>query len=141
MCESFILAAEELANWCDNHLDSFPPIIINITDGEPTDGDPLPIAEKIKQLSTNDGQVLVFNVHITTSSSHEFVYIDSEIALPNDNAKRLFKMSSLLTPDMQNLAALAGFKVNADSRGYSYNANITSLISFLDIGTRASNLR
>lgn len=141
MCDAFLLAAEELANWCDNHLDSFPPIVINITDGEATDGDPLPIVETIRQINTDDGQALVFNVHITALSGNEYIYADSEKTLPNDNAKRLFKMSSLLTSDMQSIAANAGFNVNPNSRGYCYNADITSLINFLDIGTRASNLR
>lgn len=141
MSEAFILAAEELAIWCDNHENSFPPIVINITDGEPTDGDPLEIVEKIKQISTNDGQVLVFNLHITAASRQEFIYVDSEKVLPNANAKRLFKMSSVLIPAMVDLAGTAGFNVTQDSKGYCYNAEITSLISFLDIGTRASNLR
>lgn len=141
MCEAFILAAEELAIWCDNHENSFPPIVINITDGEPTDGNPQEIVEKIKQISTNDGQVLVFNVHITTASRQEFIFANSQKVLPNANAKGLFKMSSVLTPAMVDLAGVAGFNVTEDSKGYCYNAEITSLISFLDIGTRASNLR
>jgi len=141
MCQAFISAAEAIATWCDNHMDSFPPIVINITDGEPTDGNPQEIVEKIKQISTNDGQVLIFNAHISATSPQEFVFVSSEDVLPNENAKRLFKMSSVLTPPMVDLAKIAGFNVVPESRGYCYNAAITSLISFLDIGTRASNLR
>lgn len=141
MSEAFLKAAEELATWCDNHPNSFPPILINITDGEPTDGDPEQIAEKIKWISTDDGNVLVFNVHITPASYNQFLYIDSEEVLPNPEAKRLFRMSSQLTPSMQSLAANSGFTVGVNSRGYCYNAEIVSLISFLEIGTRAANLR
>lgn len=141
MCEVFRVAAKELVEWCDTYTQSFPPIIINITDGEPTDGDPESLAETIKQISTDDGNVLLFNVHITQSSYNQFIYADSENQLPSENAKKLFRMSSLLTPYMQNLARNAGFSVNENSRGYCYNADIVSLINFLDIGTRAANLR
>lgn len=141
MCDAFRMSANELVNWCDNHPQSFPPILINITDGEPTDGDPEELAEAIKQISTEDGNILVFNVHITKVSYNQILFADSEEKLPGENARMLFRMSNLLTAKMRELALNDGFNVNENSRGYCYNAEIVSLISFLDIGTRAANLR
>jgi hypothetical protein len=141
MCDAYKLAAEELANWCDSHSDSFPPILINITDGESTDGNPEPIVEKIKQLGTNDGDVLVFNVHISALERNQIQFPDSEDKCPAGNGKMLFRMSSNLTPAMQSLAVEFGFEVSQTARGYCFNAGIESLIKFLEIGTRASNLR
>ena len=61
MCSALIKAAEELADWCDNHPDSYPPTILHITDGEANDGDPEEIASQLATLSTNDGELLIFN--------------------------------------------------------------------------------
>lgn len=136
MCQAFRRAAQEVAGWCEHHLQSFPPIIINITDGEPTDGDPEEIAEMIKQIKTTDGGVLVFNLHIDIAKN-EILYVNSEDQLPDENAKRLFRMSSQFTPTMWDIALSMGYKIQQGARGYAYNARFESLINFLDIGTRA----
>src|SRR4030042_4548749 len=39
-----------LSDWLNAHPDCFPPIAINISDGEPTDGDPSQGAEPLHQL-------------------------------------------------------------------------------------------
>lgn len=40
MCQAMDLAGESLSGWIRTHADAFPPVVINITDGESTDGDP-----------------------------------------------------------------------------------------------------
>src|SRR5437588_3876040 len=40
MCQAFTRAHSILQAWIGQHAASFPPIVINITDGEATDGDP-----------------------------------------------------------------------------------------------------
>lgn len=141
MYRAFETAAKTLIDWCEKNQNSFPPILINITDGESTDGDPEEIAQQIQRISTNDGGVLVFNAHITSSNKKEYLFAFDESILPNENARKLFRMSSLLTPQMQENAKSFGLNITSESRGYCYNTEISSLISFLDIGTRASNLR
>jgi hypothetical protein len=66
MCHAFESAQKTLQGWIQQHSASFPPIVINITDGEATDGDPTPSAESVKQLATNDGNVLLFNIHVSS---------------------------------------------------------------------------
>lgn len=141
MFDAFKSAANELVNWCDMHQDSFPPIILNITDGEPTGEDPEPIAEQVKNIATNDGNVLVFNAHITKSSINKILFVSDESTLPTDNAKRLYRMSSKLTDIMKRTATQQGFSTNENTRGYAYNADMVSLVTFIDIGSRAGNLR
>ena len=41
MCEAFQKATGIIQNWLEQHPESFPPVVINITDGESTDGNPL----------------------------------------------------------------------------------------------------
>ena len=55
--------------------------------------------------------------------------------------KLLFRMSSVLPSYMQTAARQEGYGVSDGSRGFVFNADMVSVIRFLDIGTRPSNLR
>lgn len=141
MCQAMGKAQELLSNWNSQHPNGFPPIVINITDGEATDGDPTPAAEQVKALRTNDGNVLLFNIHISSKQGTGVEFTDKEDSLPDQYAKMLFRMSSLLPAHMQDVARQEGLAVSDTSRGFAFNADLVSLIRFLDIGTRPSNLR
>lgn len=141
MCQAFKLAHQLLQEWVSQHPNSYPPIVINITDGEATDGDPLPYARAISELSTSDGNVVVFNCHISSHSASPIIFPDSEAGLPDEYAKLLFQMSSILPESIRKTAEAEGYIVNERSRGFAFNADLVELIRFLDIGTRPSNLR
>jgi hypothetical protein len=141
MCQAFTKVQSILSSWTAQHPNSFPPIAINISDGESTDGDPVSGAESVKNLGTSDGSVLLFNIHISSHKGTPIEFPDSDAALPDEHARRLYNMSSLLPPHLQAAARQEGFKVSEMTRGFSFNADLVSLIRFLDIGTRPSNLR
>lgn len=131
-------------NWVGQHANCFPPIVINITDGEATDaneGDPVAAAEAIKALSVNDGNVLLFNIHLSSKQAATTEFPDSEATLPDQFAQQLFRMSSPLPPHQLTAAQQSKYPVSAGSRGFVFNADMVALVSFLDIGTRPSNLR
>lgn len=117
------------------------PVVINITDGEATDGDPSNQAEAVRSVSTADGPALIFTCHMSATQSSPIEYPDSEAGLPDQYSKQMFRMSSQLTPPMQSLARQQGLRVNEGSRGFVLNADMVALIRFLEIGTRPSNLR
>ena len=128
-----------LAPWVQSHTSSFPPIVINITDGEATDDnrDPRPAAEAVRTLSTMDGNVLLFNLHLSSHSGAPMLYPESEAGLPDEFARQLFQMSSLLPPHIREAAHSAGYAVGPQARGFVFNADIVEVIKFLDLGTRA----
>lgn len=128
-------------NWLTEHPDCFPPIVINITDGESTDGNPSAAAQAVRDLKSSDGNVLLFNVHLSTISAAPFEFPRSDSELPDQFAKQLFGMSSPLPDYLLNAAKQEGFNVSEGSRGFVFNADIVAVIRFLDIGTRPSNLR
>lgn len=130
-----------LAGWIAQHSDGFPPIVINITDGESTDGDPTQPAEAITSLATSDGNTLLFNVHLSSQRAEPVQFPDGEAELPDQYAKLLFRMSSPLPDFMRSVAQQEGFPVGDGARGFVFNADMVSVIQFLDIGTRPSNLR
>jgi hypothetical protein len=141
MCRVMKDAERITQDWLNQHPDCFPPIIINITDGESSDGDPRPQAQSLRDLTSSDGNVMMFNVHLSSSGGLPIEFPDSDLELPDQYAKQLFNMSSVLPEHIRNAAEQEGFKVSANSRGFVFNADIVSVIRFLDIGTRPSNLR
>ncbi|OQY98221.1 MAG: hypothetical protein B6D36_17885 [Planctomycetes bacterium UTPLA1] len=80
--------------------DSFPPMVFHLTDGE-SQTDAENVAEQIKQLSTSDGNVLMVNAYIGSSTSlsyggHEDFpgYVEVSEAGPDKDNIRMFNMSS-----------------------------------------------
>lgn len=126
-----------IASWCAAHPSSFPPIVINVTDGASTDGDPRAASDRLRALSTDDGATLVFNLHLSAMGGQAVAFPDSAAGLSDPNAQRLFDASSVLPPAMLEASAALGYPVRNGSRGFLYNADVTMVIDFLDIGTRA----
>ena len=143
MCTALNTAYEMVKNWIeDGHQGSFPPIVIHFTDGEnQEDGNPLDYAEPLKGLETNDGNVLLFNCHLSEAKADEFFFPHSGEILPNDYARSLFDMSSVLPDPIFDRARSEGFEVEPGARGMVFNADMTALIKFLDMGTRVATLR
>jgi hypothetical protein len=119
MLEAVELACGILRPWIDAHKRSYPPIVINITDGEPNE-DPTPAASTLMALGTDDGNVLLYNLHL------------SELAA----TPLLFQMSSLVPPRIQEELKLEGHSIEPGARGFVFNSDAVALIQFLDIGTR-----
>ncbi len=140
MCMALEQSYDLVANWIKSHKMAFPPIVINLTDGEATDGDPLPYAQEIMDLDTEDGNVLLFNCHISSTPSAPILFPDSADDIPDEYGKKMFDMSSVLTPGMVDLARDLGYSVSEQSRGLAFQADLVDLIRFLDVGTRAKEL-
>lgn len=141
MCQVLGMAKTLLEGWLAQHPNCFPPIVINITDGEATDGNPTLAAESIRKLRSNDGEVLLFNLHLSSQRAAAIEYPSSETGLPDQFAQQLFRMSSLLPDYMLSIARAEGMSVSEGSRGFVFNADMVAVIKFLDIGTRPSALR
>jgi hypothetical protein len=134
-------AREILSAWIADHPAAFPPIVINITDGESTDGKPEAAAQALRELATDDGNLLLFNAHLSSQGSAPIEFPDSEDGLPDQYAKLLFSLSSDLPSHVRSAAAAEGYTVSDGARGFVFNADLVSVIRFLDLGTRPSNLR
>ena len=141
MCQVLGQAHKIISDWTAKNPTGFPPIVINLTDGESTDGDPSSAADTIKAISTTDGNVLLFNGHISSTNASPILFPDAETSLPDDFARLLFRMSSNLTDHMLGEARKEGIAASPSSRGYVFNTNLEALINFIDIGTRPGNLR
>lgn len=141
MREAMSIIAETVADWCDKHPSSYPPTIVHVTDGQSTDGDPEDIAEAIRGISTNDGEVLLFNLHVDNEAGDEILFPSSEDQLPDEYGKLLFRMSSPFPEHLVGVAQSMGYEVTGESRFFAYKAGMDFIGHFFEIGTRASQLR
>ncbi len=130
MCAALSRAFDMATQWAINHPNNYPPVVVNLTDGMATDGDPVPIAQQITQIATNDGNALLFNVHIADIKASPVQYPVSESDLPNDQyARQLFRMSSMI-PETSRAALeqLIGRPVPPGARGMIFNGDASSIL-------------
>jgi len=142
MCRAAGEAKRILTEWLAAHPDCFPPIVIHITDGESTDGDPRERIQELTNLASSDGNVMVFNIHMSDNPNATSVtFPDSVDELPDEYSKMLFETSSPLTPTMRALCSEHGFNPSETARSFVLNADMILLVQAIDIGTRPANLR
>ncbi|MGB8508253.1 MAG: vWA domain-containing protein [Pyrinomonadaceae bacterium] len=106
----FALQRIEKAIQKERFKDSFPPIVFHLTDGE-SHTDAEPIARQVTSLSSSDGNVLLVNAYIGTSTQLNYKdpndfpgYLDEQEVGPSEDNLRLFRMSSVIPETMrQNL--------------------------------------
>ena len=141
--KAFAKAQQLLSQWMEKHQDKdcYPPTIINITDGEFNGAkrdEVLQMANELKSMFTNDGNVILFNIHFTAGKSDEEVVCPIEISELGGNsyAETLFNMSSLL-PERYNTDISRCLNDNRVERhrAMGVNADATALIKLMDIGT------
>lgn len=143
MNEAFRLANNILDNWLELHPDCFPPTVIHITDGESTDGNPEEEMQKTVEKQSSNGNVLLFNLHVSSNPNAKTIEFPSNNeGLPDQYSQMLYETSSPLTEFMISIAKNEyELNVSETSKGFVLNGDLALIITALDIGTRPSNLR
>jgi hypothetical protein len=140
MCEAMAVAGQPVYEWTVSHPDSFPPIIINITDGFVTDSpyegaDLDEWARRLTGIHTADGPALLFNVFLSPDHENMTLFPVSARGLPEPGPD-LFRISSALPAPMVTGALSKGIDVPAGARGFTFNADLSLLETFLEITVR-----
>ena len=135
LAQALELAREWVAGFIRTYPNSFPPIVINITDGKPTKDHPRAAAKALGELSTTDGQVLLFNIHLSEKTNRPIEFPASETELPDDFAKMLFRMSSVLPSSFVTAAVAQGYPAVEGSRGFVFNGDLIAMTKFMSVGT------
>lgn len=131
-----------LEDWMDEHRnqDCYPPTVINITDGE-FNGEKKEnvqqLCDELKSMHTNDGNVLLFNIHIQPGKGNMTVCpVDSEELNGNKYGETLYEMSSLLpTRYNEPISILRGDASIERHKAMAVNTDMSTLIQLMDIGT------
>ena len=142
MDAAFQRTAQLADEWCKTHPDSFPPVVINITDGEPYDMDNTRVeAEKLLKISNNDGDVLLFNAHLADGRKPSLVLPNDKSGLNNNLAEFLYDISSDLPDALMSEAKDIWETVDTGAKGMIYNAGAEDLIRMLNFGSTKATVR
>lgn len=148
MDKAFKRAEGLLENWMKDYHDKdcYPPTIINITDGEynGTSHDEMQqLANQLKSMFTNDGNVLFFNIHVVPGHAESVVFPATVDELNgNGYGEKLYNMSSLLPLNYnEQIRAIFGDK-QTDIRYHAMGVNtgMERLVKMMKIGTLSSML-
>jgi hypothetical protein len=127
----------------DDSLDPVP-LIINISDGEPTDSedDVRKYANEMMSITCPDGHPLIFNIHLSAKGGQEICMPMTDSVLPSDDkmSKLLFDISSTLPETMVQAARESGFP-NAEAGVKTFMSNVTEVekfVLFLNFGTKGT---
>lgn len=145
---------EIIETWISNHRDSFPPIVLNITDGMPTDDtsltaryennnsfgdlstlDIISMSKQIQKLKTSNGNVLVCNAHVSNEKLTQISYPMSTSDIDDPFAELMFEMSSVIPNELIALGTEMGLRISKGSRFFIFNADANSLLNFFSFGT------
>lgn len=139
MCQALRTARTIVDKFVAQYPNCYPPMIMNITDGDSTDGNPSEDAEILKRIQSSNGNVLVFNVHVSSTNAPSTIFPNGESALSDPYAKMLFRMSSQLPAKMRQIGRELRFEIADGAKGFAFNADLTCLTSLLEIGTRSQS--
>lgn len=119
------------------------PIVINVTDGYPDDEyEARQAAKDLLGINTDDGDLLLFNMHITNNGgkSSQFPKEKSELD-GSKEANFLFDISSVLDDKMVKNAFANGFeRVKLGSKGMIANASGPEIAKFISFGSSVSTV-
>ncbi len=142
MHKAFKKAKSLLEQWMKDYHDKdcYPPTVINITDGKfnnTTKDNMLQLSNELKSMFTNDGNVLLFNIHIAPDEEQTVVFPTSKDEVESGSyGETLYEMSSLLpTRYNQPISQLKGEQSNKRHAAMAVNADMSTLIQLMDIGT------
>ena len=151
MYEALIALHSMVEEWCSRseNYHSFPPVVINITDGECNDAsseDLVTIAQSIRNTHTVDGHTLFINVHLSTFDelTSSSILFPAERSFRTEDCYRqmLFDMSSSIP---QNLEPLISDIIQPQDvgpyRAVAFNASPIELFSILNIGSESIGFR
>jgi hypothetical protein len=123
-----------ISRWAAGHRDSYPPIVINITDGKPTE-DPAKEARMLSDVRTSDGSALLYNIHLSGTAARPIKFPAASSVLPDEFARMLFDISSVLPDKVRRDLLALDNPVDAGARGLIFNADPALLVRFLEVGT------
>ena len=149
---AFDKAKEDVEQWiaqqkAEGRTEIPSPIVINITDGEPYEGDDISkedVFEKTRQaamalmnVSTDDGNVRIFNVHHDPTISDPSLSFPTSQPTINENMAFLYQISSPMYEDLLDSAHTFGF-TEATIGSHCMISNekdVSRVVSFIEWGS------
>ena len=126
-------------NFAQNNPNSYPPIVINITDAISTDMDINDLSTKcsaIKSISTSDGNALVWNIHISNTSGETVLCPDDGSSMPDELAKAMLDAASPVPERAKGYAqTMYSWDLGEEAKCMAYNAEAKDLVRLLSFAS------
>jgi hypothetical protein len=135
MNAAFDVAVKAVGGWVQRRDNSFPPIVINITDGESTDADPSPNARDLTGLSTSHGNALLFTAYLGAGGGKQILYPDQPPVGMSPHALGMFNVSSVVPEVLRSNAESMNVKISPRGRGFLFNASLDEVSGLVNFGT------
>jgi hypothetical protein len=143
MCAALGEGLSLAAKWCRaaRNADSYPPTVINITDGEASDGsddDVRAIAAAIRATGTSDGAAILMNIHLARGGDEALpvLFPSCPEDLPDHRyARLLWDISSEMPPCHDDM--IAGIRPGAGPpfRAMGWGSHIGGVAAMMNIGS------
>lgn len=139
---AFEMAKDIIEKWVSDKPHNPAPVIINISDGVPYfDGKDVEYCKEqtvqtvneIKDITTEDGKIQIFNAMIGEGT--KYVFPSSREELNSEEAQFLFDISTEIPDSYKGAAAKNGFSYEAGARGLICQCDGVELISLIDFGS------
>ena len=139
MCEAYSAAGLAVKGFVDEFPHAFPPIVLNLTDGMPSDGSPQVNARMIQNMGTTDGAADLQPAHLQQTGPGGLL---SRRGRSPGGQLLQAAVSHVEYSAAEDVAGGRGGRSRAATpRGVVLNADPTAIVRFLDIGTRVSPSR
>jgi len=125
----------------ETHRDSFPPVVIHITDGVPNQTERQMASDEanaIKSLSTSDGNALLITIHVPDGYGQTLLFPLSPADLPagDASAELLYQMASVLPNEL--IETTGTLNVRPGARLMIMNADAMAVKELVTWGTSTS---
>ena len=141
---AFALAYTMLEEWMSSRKSQYfyPPTVVHITDGDITSDQLLPFlqqAEKIKNLSSGDGKVMVWNVNIAPNKMSELILPSGvQLGALSHYGLGLYEASSILPePMIATVSPLKNISDGLAHRALGVNVSMDTLSRLLKMSMTA----
>ncbi|MFI3258780.1 MAG: hypothetical protein R3Y16_01650 [Rikenellaceae bacterium] len=150
MLEAMFYLYEIMDRWCSRpeNYESVAPTVLHITDGHPTDSDlgsVVDAATRIMELGTNDGGVLLLNIHLEDRKySPELLFpTDEEISQHPDRFVQMMARASSIVPKSfyPLVREMKGSLSEQGHRALGCNVSVIDMISMMSIGTLTMTIK
>tara|TARA_Y100000590_G_scaffold105079_1_gene119556 strand:- start:830 stop:1684 length:855 start_codon:yes stop_codon:yes gene_type:complete len=146
MCAALQSAEDMIKNWIPNKEESFPPVVLNVTDGQANDCGPdelIKLCDRIKAEKTDNGNALLGCLHVTSEEINPILFPTSEQYV-RENCKDpfailLFHMASTIPDELVERAKKYGLPVENGSKFFIYGSNFANAGKFFRFGTNPTD--
>ncbi len=137
------MAEELVTKWMQDKPQNPAPVIINISDGMPYYDykdihicmqETIEVANRIMDLSCDDGNVLIFNAEVGNGGS-KVIFPTDEASVSGEGAQFLFKITSVVPEGYKEAAAKNELPITDNARGCIVNADGVELINLINFGS------